>query len=373
MSQPTITGAVIDGIFAINKPPGKSSAQVIRDLQSIFKTSRFFARTSQDQVSTDRHDISTSRRRAKSRRQNVKIGHGGTLDPMATGVLVLGIGSGTKLLGNFLDCTKSYEATVLFGAATDSYDTDGKVLRRASSAQLTPSKVTEALSPFRGKTMQRPPLYSAIKMNGKRLCDYAREGKDIPREIATRPVVVEELELMKWLPPGSHSFSLPRTDADAEVINVAENLLHLGEISTSPVEPLQEAACFGSEAATSLKRKRSLDRAEIHSDKHARSSVPQEPTATHDQETSSQDQSAVEVDQPAAKLGMTVSSGFYVRSLAHDLGEAVGSLACMCALTRTRQAGFELGKNVLEYEEFQKSEDIWSGLLRDLLRKDVTL
>ena len=302
----------------------------------------------------------------------MKIGHGGTLDPMATGVLVLGIGSGTKLLGNFLDCTKSYEATVLFGAATDSYDTDGKVLRRAPSAQLTPSKVTEALSDFRGKIMQRPPLYSAIKMNGKRLCDYAREGKEIPREIAIRPVVVEELELMKWLPPGSHSFSLPQGDADAEVKNVAENLLHLSELSTSPAEAVQETARFRSEAATSHKRKRSIDRAENHSDKHRRSSVLQDATARQGQDKSEGGQSAVEVDQPAAKLRMTVSSGFYVRSLVHDLGEAVGSLACMCALTRTRQAGFELGKNVLEYEEFQKSEDIWSGRLMDLLRKDMT-
>ena len=105
---------------------------------------------------------------------------------MATGVLIMGVGKGTKQLQGFLECTKSYEATILFGAATDTYDVLGKVLRRAEYKHVTKEGVEKALAGFRGNIMQRPPIYSALRMEGKRLYEYAREGKEIPREIEER-------------------------------------------------------------------------------------------------------------------------------------------------------------------------------------------
>ena len=87
------------------------------------------------------------------------MGHGGTLDPMATGVLIVGIGSGTKKLSQFLGGWKEYETTCVFGTVTDSYDAVGKILRRAPTEHITREKVEGALEQFRGDILQQPPMY----------------------------------------------------------------------------------------------------------------------------------------------------------------------------------------------------------------------
>ena len=113
------------------------------------------------------------KQRKRQQEPKVKLGHGGTLDPLATGVLIVGVGSGTKALNQFLACTKTYETVVLFGAATDSYDVTGKVVAKAPFAHLTRTKVEEALAQFKGKIRQRPPIFSALKVKGKPLYEYA--------------------------------------------------------------------------------------------------------------------------------------------------------------------------------------------------------
>ena len=91
------------------------------------------------------------------------MGHGGTLDPMATGVLVVAIGSGTKKLNQFLGGSKEYEAVCAFGIVTDSYDSEGKILRRAQTQHITRAKVEEALTQFRGEILQQPPMYAPFQ------------------------------------------------------------------------------------------------------------------------------------------------------------------------------------------------------------------
>lgn len=299
---------------------------------------------------------------------------------MATGVLIMGVGKGTKPLQGFLECTKTYEATILFGAATDTYDILGKVLRRAEYGHVTRETVEKALGKFRGKIMQRPPIYSALRVQGKRLYEYAREGKDVPKEIEERPVEVKELEVVEWMEGGSHKYSSAKEEAENEAKDLAENVLHLGDaVATS--ENASDGRSLNGIASTGNKRKRSLDDGD--------SVVPKkECEARHDRESQclmsgglqNPDDSPKQVDTlsqqnmpsavmgpPAVKLRMTVTSGFYVRSLSHDLGEVVGSLACMCELVRTRQGDFELGKNVLEYEYLGKGEDVWGPKIEQLL------
>jgi len=87
------------------------------------------------------------------------MGHGGTLDPMATGVLIVGVGSGTKQLANLLGGWKEYETTCVFGTVTDSYDAVGKILRRTPTEHITRETVEEALKDFRGEIQQQPPMY----------------------------------------------------------------------------------------------------------------------------------------------------------------------------------------------------------------------
>ena len=168
---------VLEGVFGINKPQWASSAGVLRDLQNEFAKSDLF----QPWLESTRRQMLVSGSKKKHIEQlKVKLGHGGTLDPMATGVLIVGVGRGTKELGKFLECTKSYECVVLFGAATDSYDAVGKVVSKADYAHVTRELVEEKLNDFRGDIMQKPSVFSALKVDGKKMYEYAREGKDIP-------------------------------------------------------------------------------------------------------------------------------------------------------------------------------------------------
>lgn len=385
------TGKIVEGVFAINKPPSISSAQVIRNLQSHFNPSKLFAPWIAAERAHRDTEAPKERRRRKDKSVQVKIGHGGTLDPMATGVLIMGIGKGTKQLQGFLECTKSYEATILFGAATDTYDVLGKVLRRAEYKHVTKEGVEEALARFRGNIMQRPPIYSALRMQGKRLYEYAREGKEIPREIEERPVKVEELEIVEWLDGGTHNSRLPKEEAEVEAKELAEKVLKLD----SAVNISEKAV--GKEV-NGAKRKRELDDLDdisISHKKQAREDEEVDPqtlmsgalqspdgkpadhaesvdsVTAHADSHESPKQTSLPPDKgpPAVRLRMTVTSGFYVRSLSHDLGEAVGSLACMSELVRTRQGDFELGKNVMEYEELDKGEEVWGQQVEKLLEE----
>ena len=123
-----------------------------------------------------------------------KIGHTGTLDPDAVGVLPVCLGSGTKLCDMLTDQTKEYIARFRLGITTDTQDISGKVLEE-KSVLVTEEQVREMLPHFTGELMQVPPMYSALKVNGKKLYELAREGKEVERK--PRPVTIYELELLK--------------------------------------------------------------------------------------------------------------------------------------------------------------------------------
>ncbi|MBE7182381.1 MAG: hypothetical protein INR71_14455, partial [Terriglobus roseus] len=135
---------------AVDKLPSISSAGLLRKLQEQFNPSKFFAPWLEQERKRLDDDFSrqkgrpSGKQRKKLQNLQVKLGHGGTLDPMASGVLIVGVGSGTKQLNSFLACTKSYDTVVVFGTATDSYDAWGKVTGRAPTEQITKEKVEEA-------------------------------------------------------------------------------------------------------------------------------------------------------------------------------------------------------------------------------------
>ncbi|KAG8530349.1 uncharacterized protein KY384_004851 [Bacidia gigantensis] len=376
--MPKVDGPIVEGIFAINKPSSLSSADVIRRLQRVFNPSKLFAPW-MGAEETKRSSEKKHRGRTRSKRVQVKIGHGGTLDPMATGVLILGIGKGTKQLQKFLECTKTYEATVLFGAATDTYDILGKVLKRAPYEQVTQAKVEKALETFRGKIMQRPPIYSALRMDGKRLYEYAREGKEIPRQIEERPVEVKNLAMVEWMDAGSHQYTVLEEEAEGEIKEIAETVLHLEKNLASSEAENRDTE--GNGDSHGLKRRRSPDDAADEALENKRPALSRDATdpstLTSGALAQRGDNTSGEVEPsrmpksgpPAVKLRMTVTSGFYVRSLAHDLGETIGSLACMSSLVRTKQADHELGKNVLEFEDIEEAEDVWAPKVKKLLEE----
>jgi len=232
------------------------------------------------------------RRKWKSNSDMAKIGQGGTLDPLADGVLVIGIGKGTKKLSGFLDCVKEYKTTCLLGCETDSYDSQGAQVRVAPWRHVTREIVENALSAFRGQIEQTPPIFSALKMDGKPLYEYARSGTPLPRKIEKRPVTIHSLEIEEWL-GSDHNFRYP-------------------------------------EQALSDEQKQALEKTLKSVQDDAR--VVDEP-----EEQTDDDQAST-----AFVLRMRVSGGTYVRSVVHDLGHAVGSAAHVVTLTRSRQGRFTL-------------------------------
>ncbi len=123
-----------------------------------------------------------------------KIGHTGTLDPDAVGVLPVCLGNGTKLCDMLTDQGKEYIAVLRLGMVTDTQDISGRVLEERN-VQVTPKQVREAVASFQGETMQIPPMYSALKVNGRKLYELARKGQEVERE--ARPICIHAIEILK--------------------------------------------------------------------------------------------------------------------------------------------------------------------------------
>lgn len=289
------------------------------------------------------------RRNKVHQKVEVKVGHGGTLDPGATGCLVIGIGKGTKQLQTFIESRKSYDATILFGAATNSYDTFGKILATAPYEHITKDQVENSLEQFRGDIKQQPPIFSALKMDGKALYEYARAGKDLPREISFRPAKVYSLNMIEWLEPGSHGLTWPSENASKDEISAGYEVLQLNE--SRPADSSEHDG----------KRKRSASPQSIEARKEQKNIAdPADYAIAPLEELVPSQPDEIPDRPPAAKLRMDVGSGFYVRSLCHDLGKAVGSLGLMAGLVRTKQGPFSLETNVLAYEDLKAGEEVWT-------------
>ncbi|KAF2971811.1 hypothetical protein GQX73_g1696 [Xylaria multiplex] len=390
------SSSVLDGVFGINKPVGMSSAQVIRDCQHHFNPSALFKPVIDQEIANRSQESNNKKKRRKFGKNDirVKMGHGGTLDPLATGVLILGVGKGTKSLQSFLDCTKTYETVVLFGASTDTYDRVGKILKKTAYDHITRPLVEEALKSFRGKFQQMPPLYSALKMEGKPLYEYAREGKPIPREIATREVEVSELELLEWYEPGTHSHRWPSEEATNFERGFAEQVwkVEKDQMTSKKLTPEEEEADtkarkehenFKRKADENVdalvydrlnKRKKANSQKDIPMMSGALGEMP--PAAPKPGKGSNLIPEAPDASTlpwtdkgpPAARIRMTVTSGFYVRSFCHDLGTKVSSSAMMAELCRSRQGDFVLGgSNCLEFSDLAKGESIWASQVKTML------
>ena len=204
-------------------------------------------------------------RRIKRATRQKRVGHGGTLDPIASGVVPICIGQATRMMEYLIDGTRDYRAQIEFGVETDTYDTAGEVTERSDPSSVTRQDVARALMAFRGSIEQVPPMYSALKRQGKRLYELARAGIEVERK--PRKVEVQSIELLDWLPP-------------------------------------------------------------------------------------------------VVTLEVVCGRGFYVRSLAHDLGQALGCGGHLKALVRLRSGPFRSSEAMpLEVAENKLAEDTWRELL----------
>jgi tRNA pseudouridine55 synthase len=144
------------------------------------------------------HDIVDAIRR---RFRLPKVGHGGTLDPQATGLLVLLLGRATKLADQFTGSDKTYQGTLVLGIATDSYDADGRIMREADCSSVTREQLEERMRAMVGDLMQVPPMVSAVKIDGVPLYKLARRGETVERK--PRLVHIYELTLKSFEPPAA--------------------------------------------------------------------------------------------------------------------------------------------------------------------------
>lgn len=142
------------------------------------------------------HDVVAQTRRRLGIK---KVGHAGTLDPMAIGVLILCLGNATRLSEYVMDSTKFYRAGVHLGVVTDTYDREGAIIRERDSSAIQREDVERLLPTFKGAIEQVPPMYSAIKQKGRKLYELARSGQVVERE--PRPVTIYSIEIVDWSPP----------------------------------------------------------------------------------------------------------------------------------------------------------------------------
>ena len=213
-----------------------------------------------------------------------KVGHGGTLDPLATGVLPIALGEATKLAGRMLDSDKVYDFTIRFGEETETLDAEGKVVA-TSDVRPTWAEVGAVLPRFTGAIDQVPPAYSALKVDGERAYDLARAGEMV--ELATRAVTVHTLEILPGTGRGT------------------------GEAGGG-----EEPQATGSPAAGPL----------------------HQPSAGSPPRTG---EDLIEVT-----LTAHVSKGTYIRSLARDIARALGTVGHVAMLRRTKAGPFTLADSV---------------------------
>ncbi|EIW77339.1 pseudouridine synthase [Coniophora puteana RWD-64-598 SS2] len=342
MPKAPFSSLPLSGLFAIAKPSGPTSMSILDSIKPLINSSPLFV--SQDKLDKQKDGDAQSGGKGKGKfgrgkkrgRDAVKLGQGGTLDPLADGVLVVGIGKGTKRLGDFLDCVKEYRTTALLGCETDTYDSEGAQVRAAPWKHVTKDAVEKALAQFRGEIQQTPPIFSALKMDGKPLYEYARKGIPLPRPIERRSVTVHSLELEEWK-GADHRFVWPEkrfTDDEKRALEKAlssvEEDPQVKDEGETAVKAGQEGEGDGQEPPR--KKARVDTEAEVAGVAESKAEEPITPptdtTAEH---------------PTAFVLKMRVSGGTYVRSIVHDLGHALGSAAHVVTLTRSQQGRFALG------------------------------
>ena len=132
----------------------------------------------------------------KLKQKKLKVGHAGTLDPLATGVMILCTGKSTKKIEELQAGVKEYIATLQLGATTPSYDLEHPIDATYPTEHITLPLIEKTLEQFKGEIWQKPPIYSAVKIEGKRAFDYARRGEEV--EIKSKLLVIDEIEILKF-------------------------------------------------------------------------------------------------------------------------------------------------------------------------------
>jgi tRNA pseudouridine55 synthase len=213
----------VDGWLIIDKPVGPGSTQVVSAVKRALREGGY---------------------------AKYKVGHGGTLDPLASGVLPVALGEATKLSGRMLDADKVYDFTIAFGSETDTLDAEGTVVEQ-SVARPEPGAIAAVLGRFTGPIEQVPPAYSALKIDGRRAYDRARAGEAVT--MAARAVTVHGLETLAVAGAGSAATFRARVSKGTYIRSLGRDIARaLGTVGHVTMLRRLRAGPFGLESAISL-------------------------------------------------------------------------------------------------------------------------
>ena len=274
-------------------------------------------------------------------KKNLKVGHAGTLDPLATGVLLVCIGKATKLAEALQSHDKEYVAGITFGATTPSYDLEKEIDRFFPHEHITAEGVAEALPAFIGEQDQVAPLFSAKSVDGVRAYELARKlYRTMNRCDSDDPRLSDDRHPLAGGGMSSPSSSLPGTDSLPDIDAAAKDLIRVSRINISELELVE----FHNLAEDSrLKNNPSHFVGPASSSEYQSENISKASARINVTDNS-------ELGLPRAVVRMACSKGTYVRAFARDLGEALGSGAHLDSLQRSRSGEFRV-ENALTVDE----------------------
>lgn len=260
--------------------------------------------------------------------KKLKVGHAGTLDPLASGVMIICTGKATKQIDQLQAGTKEYIATLRLGSTTPSFDAEHPVDATFPTSHITREAVMEALEKFKGSIWQVPPVYSACKVEGRRAFDYVRQGEEV--ELKAKELVIDEIELLDLHLPAQGIVS-PKAEQLLSNVRNGIDIKEYGRRKQS-IEDLGLVP-FGKQGS-SEEKEMSVD---------AEAPVPE--TA------GSEELSAEKVSYLTIRV--VCSKGTYIRALARDIGQALQSGAYLIGLRRTRVGDFSVDQ-CLQVKDVEK-------------------
>jgi len=354
-----------EGLVAIHKPLTWTSNDVVSYIRGILERDAKDRGYSKDQ---DNSNNNNNKKRNRRKKQMMKVGHGGTLDPLASGVLVLGIGKGTTLLQDYLQGDKHYSASCHLGYQTDTLDAEGKIVKEAPCDHIKDITTVEKIIPkFMGKIEQIPPMFSAIRVDGKRLYEIARNDSETNNaeevEIPKREVEIYGLQVKSTLEKDviiSGVVDGPVYREKVQAIEEAAKAKEAAAASTTEAIKDEGNDSGGAEVEESNRKKKRRRGGRNNKQKKANKKSPFNeitvPSIQPDNNT---------LVMPQFALNIQCGGGTYIRSLVRDIGYELDTVATMTGLVRTKQGPFLL-ENALTKDNWT-AEKIYDAVrYRDL-------
>ncbi|KAL7441449.1 hypothetical protein ACHAXH_006604 [Discostella pseudostelligera] len=342
-----------EGLLAVHKPLTWTSNDVVSYIRGILVRDAKTRGASEDTADTN-NNRKKNKWHSRKKKQLIKVGHGGTLDPLASGVLVLGIGKGTTQLQSYLEGDKQYIATCELGYETDTLDCEGKLVKSAPWDHIQDISAVEAIIPkFVGKIQQVPPMYSAIRIDGQRLYEIARGGDSAKAEAVEIPkreievygiqvgTILEESAIKSGIVDGPRYREQVKAQEESAAAAAAAAAA-ASATATATAEDNCDGVYEEGDADENGKgdaegggkgKKRRRDNDKKNNSKERMFNEDNVPSIDHTTTT---------LQIPQFKINVQCGGGTYIRSLVRDIAYELNTVATMTGLVRTKQGPFVL-------------------------------